>query len=473
MRKLSSKLYDLGFILCFLASTIYHYFEYFTHPRTSLSIIAILFLFLNLLSQAKHSTTKVHPKKLLFEIKKINILFILSLIFLLIIHILEWPTGANHSNFNTFLITILLSIYSINYLTTKKTELNLSRNRIFILGSLIPVYFLAALHKLNYDFFNSAKSCANWYHIKLLNRFFLFFQIEDIPSFIKRITPNFVIAIEVLGPILLFFNKTRKYGLYFLIALHSYLAIGGFTDFSSLALAILILYFPSVQTDLKGWFHGCIKYFSLSLILIPMTLISHIYLYQLRSQFQTLQGFIFLWSLYMFFKTSYNLKSPKFFSSYKYHTSDSILIFQIILIILFGFLPYMGYRSAGTFTMFSNLRIVGSENNHLFMKKLNLFKNDIEMFKVVSVSPQDFLLEDRQYLDSISKSAIDFSYHRFKDLSPEKDFKLEIINSNNSSVLLNKKNIITFLDSPKSWFFYKTYMYNYLPEQKNLRSCRW
>ncbi len=469
---LKSLLFDVGFILLYLSFLVYHNFRYLAHTEAAILTLAFLIFFLGLLIGAKKSLSRSHLKGFSNWLIRINQLFAIFLITMLPIYIYEWPRGANHFTLSTFLTFIFISIYIINFLKRGKFRLNLINYRIYLLCAMIAVYIMAALHKLNFDFYDPIKSCANWYHVKLLKRFFISIQTSDLPWIISHTSPNMVGIIEVVSPILLIFKSTRIYGLYFLFFLHSYLALGGFSDFSSLAFAILLLFVPGFKQNTGLWFKNSVVYFSASIFVIPLCLIGRFVFLEVTTELQTLQGLILILALSYFLYNSGTDSAVSDLIGYRFIRLDLMLAFQILLLCVYAMMPYYGFKASGNFTMFSNLKIVGPYNNHFFMKKFNLFDHDKKLIQIKSVKPRSFLMAGRKKNDWMSKSGLFVALRSFEQNRPGENFEIKFVEDNHI-IHLDQNNIRNHLGTRKPWWFYKLYSYSYIPDQTNLLDCRW
>jgi hypothetical protein len=463
----------LGFIFCYIAAQVYHYFEYFDDPIPGLVVIIFLIINFYLIIKLNKSIKKIEPKKVKETIKDIHKVFVFLLFFLMTELIIELPYIANHSNFNLFFITILLTIYAIEYTSNKKLRLNLIRNNKFLIYSLITVYFSAAIHKINYDFFNSIKSCANWYHVKLFKRFIDTASINQIPNIILQISPYVVTFLETIAPLLLLFNRFRTVGIYFLIFLHSYLALGGFSDFSALAMSIIFLYIPESLWDTKKWFIKTQKYLFLSIAIITLCWIGFYIMPEFKKRLQTAQGIVLIYFMFYFLRSNFNNISYKIRHDYRFLAIDSFIYFQIVILMIFGLAPYLGLRSGGNFTMFSNIRIIGDQNNHLFIKKLNIFGLEDEIYQIIKTNHEDIFLENRDSRDWITKSGLRLANKRAQERNYTSTLHITLKDIDGNRIKLNSENINLFLGDKKNILFYKLYMYSYMADISRAAACRW
>lgn len=467
---LKSTIYDLGFIAAYITAQIYHYFEYFKNQISEYLALTFLITFSFLFIKLIKNIQKIKPKRIFLLIRLIHLTFISFLFFLIADIILILPYGANHTNYNFFLILIILSFYLINLIIHKSLNLNLTRNKIFLTASLGIVYACAAFHKLNYDFLNPEKSCANWYHIKLLKRFYFDLDTAELPLLIKSISPLLTLIIEFMAPIFLVFSKTRFLGIIFAVFLHSYLALGGFSDFSSLAFSILILYFPINLTTQNSWIYKITFYLFSSYLIIIICLFGAFIYPERKETLQSTQGIVLLFSFY-YLLSFHKLTDFNFKTVFKFKIYDFIPTLIILFLFIFGTSVYLGYRSGGVFTMFSNLTLAGGRNNHLILKNLNIFDYETDIYQIQFSASEKIFAETRRSNDWITKSGLYLAY--LKSLKENRQFKLKIKDNNDRLIDLNKNNAFAFFKKEQSLFFKKTYMYSLIPDENDKLSCRW
>ncbi len=472
---IKSNIYDLGFILSYVTAQVYHFFEYFQNDYAEKVLFVFLLAFHYLAYRFFKAIKNCHIESSNRFFFYINLLFIFFCSLLLFHIINHWPYGANHTNFNTFLLFLIFVFYFVNFIKYENIYLNLFENKIFLLSALVILYYSAALHKMNVDFYNPDKSCTTWYHLKLFSRFFNNIDLNDIPVFIKSISPKIVGALELLAPTLLLMKRYRNYGLLMLLFLHSYLALGGFADFSSLAMALLFLFLPLVISSFDVWIKIIYLHFISSYVLIGISLIGAYVFPEIKQTLQSLQGLILIViTMNLIYLSSKHIIKRHSFERYlNFSSIDTLKLGPLILLCLFSTSIYFGYRSAGNFTMFSNLKFAGSYNNHFFMKKIDLFGYESELYQVLSSYDESIFTEVRQTSDWITKSGLDLAYERARKLDKLQNFNLIVKSESGEIHKLTNLNIKQFLGPKKSWFFYKTYNYSFIANADNINSCRW
>tara|TARA_B100000686_G_scaffold301492_1_gene336833 strand:+ start:249 stop:1682 length:1434 start_codon:yes stop_codon:yes gene_type:complete len=321
------------------------------------------------------------------------IVFILFLIISSYFIFNKYPRVSNHSTLILF-VNIFLFLSLISKLLSNNNKLFISDNDFLVLRwSLIIVYFFTGFHKLNYDFLFSEYSCANWYHTKLL--FNITNQIiKPYPEFIYIISPFLVVILEITESIGLMFRRTQLIGLYSFILLHIYLSLGGFIDFAAVCISLMIAFIPSKSYQK----HQHVFSQEINLLFVK---IDRLYFYVLglisigiivffERTFNIIQsnnhriivfisGLLFILNL-AYFSWYFIQKVCKerifVWQAENLFYKIPIQVYSFMALLLFqGSQNYLGLSTAGTFSMFSNLRTEGGSSNHLILKH-----NPIEIF---------------------------------------------------------------------------------------------
>jgi hypothetical protein len=204
----------------------------------------------------------------------------------------------------------------------------------------------------------------------------------DLVLAIVLATAVFTILWELIGGLLLTIPKFQAPMLLVFGTMHAVLAMIGFNDFSALAFSLLFTFIPSSYYQMINSYanlrfprlriHRAHAYFIINLLGAVLSggilTGTHIqYFQQVSGLSFILAALIFTWPiLSMIFASSrrpvwggvpiLNRHMPKF-----------MFVF-LVLLFLYGMTPYLGLRTAGNFTMFSNLRTEGTFSNHLLLR---------------------------------------------------------------------------------------------------------
>lgn len=249
----------------------------------------------------------------------------------------------------------------------------------WILGFL---YLFAGFHKLNFDFFLSAHSCSG----DLLSRFFQTIGFGPPSASLIFLSALFAVVTEIFGGILLIGNRKVKWVAFWLIAFHLLVGFRKVYDFTGSMVPVLLLIAFS-EKDLERWLPKLSKqwpffawlFLPFAIFLIPF----------LRENYWFAKNGIFALAValaygsltfYLYRKPTSQTVSPKV----SHPWALGIALFWVILN---GTAPYLGWKTIGTFSMFSNLQVEGSQNNHLVpgLSALKFFPLVDDEVKVVSV----------------------------------------------------------------------------------------
>ena len=198
-------------------------------------------------------------------------------------------------------------------------------------------------------------------------------------------TSIIVVIWEIVGSILLLIPSWQISVFLFSLLMHLVLAPIGFVDFGSLAMALWVTFIPenyytllnkSVKISLvKLRISRCLLYV---LINVLGGIISGIYyLAYPNFNLDAIAGIIFIISVLVIIRPLITklLIAPNSWQGVQVTNGKMPKFMYIFLavIFLYGATPYLGLRTAGNFSMFSNLRTEGAISNHLLLGN-NLLK---------------------------------------------------------------------------------------------------
>ncbi len=237
-----------------------------------------------------------------------------------------------------------------------------------------------------------------------------------LPEIILQVNIYFVLAWELLGSIWLFVPRLQAPILLLSWLMHAFIAMIGFVDFSALAGSLLFTFIP--DRTLQHWqqqaeislggrqIHRAHLYFGIN---VMVGLFSALYyLAYLDFDIKVTAGAIFnLASVIFLWPILTQLFLPKNRPDWQglpILTSSMPKFMGVFLIGLccFGLMPYFGLRTAGTFSMFSNLRTEGARSNHLLLSNNPLkrwgYQEDVVWVldlpdEVIDIDPKNAELE--------------------------------------------------------------------------------
>lgn len=226
-------------------------------------------------------------------------------------------------------------------------------------------------------------------------------EFVSIPEVILTANIFLVLAWELIGSLLLFLPRLQASILLFSWGMHASIAMIGFVDFSALAGCLLFTFIPEsylniFQTNatLKIWRWSIHRVHAYFLINASIGIFSALfYLAYVDFAIKGVAGILFnvasiilLWPILSLLLTPtkrpiwgglqlINQTMPKFMFGF------------LIFLCCFGLTPYLGLRTAGNFSMFSNLRTEGEGSNHLLLAsnpfKIWDYQEDIVHFQEV------------------------------------------------------------------------------------------
>ena len=203
------------------------------------------------------------------------------------------------------------------------------------------------------------------------------------PTFLRSIgtVAGMVILLwELIGALLLAVPRFQVVVVPFSLAMHGILAVVGFVDFATLALPLLFTFVPSnyyqvlnrpANLRFFGLVHRVHIYLAINLIGAAYTgvythivpLVNNIFV---TGMLFNLAALVFIWPiLSTLFSPSpptwggvpvLNQNMPKF-----------LYVFPVLLV-LYPMTSYVGLRTAGNFSMYSNVRTEGSGSNHFLLR---------------------------------------------------------------------------------------------------------
>ena len=312
--------------------------------------------------------------------ERVRAILFTMLAFLLFVLGFWFPVVANHVNLQLFTIIMVL-LFAAREFKGGSLKLIFAQQTFGL--CLVATYFMSAVHKLNFDFFDSQFGCTTWMYSKA-NNWLNLGIIESMPQWFFTISPYIYVGVLFSATIaLLLPGLYRAMGLITLFSLHSFLAFIGFADFSSICFSFYVLFIPKKiwNKSFKGYrlwnFMPVEKWYSCWAFLMALfTALSFRFSLFERTHYQGLFLLVGVFPLAYLFVRSLKDKKSKYF----WKTQKSLLsgvkwkaLVPAVLIVVFALSPYMGLRSKGTFTMFSNLKVEGGSNNHILIPQWDLF----------------------------------------------------------------------------------------------------
>ena len=317
------------------------------------------------------------------------------------VNLYKVPFVANHTNFYlgvSLLVLVWLGWQFIRYKNLDEERLN--REFVSFRGSLclslFVVYLMAGIHKMNWDFFDPEVSCAADFFFRYADEYN--FNPEWIPQLLVDYAAPLVAVVEVLGALLLIVPRFQLVGVLWFVGLHSYLAPLSFYDFASICYSILFLFLPasllakpenrqSLQKALSIW---------IVLMLLGAIVAGAMLDYEVEIIKQdVIQGWPFLAGSFYFLFVVARLMHE---AGEGLFTKNAVNLWKgvpkwgyalPVILLLYTNTSYLGLRTAGNTTMFSNLRTEGNRSNHMFMPKwLQVFDYQNNLYEILDVADE-------------------------------------------------------------------------------------
>lgn len=343
-----------------------------------------------------------------------------NLMMLSIVQIFE--VLINMTSNNHWLITFFVNIMIlIGYSKCKNEKSDFLRIFDQIKYILIIMYTFAFLHKLNYDFIDPEVSCGSLFYQKFTERFTFLPQ----SIFMEKLTIWSTLVIELCLPICLMIPSTKNIAVIIAFLFHGIIGfnpLSQFWNYSSIIFAILYLYVPDEYSPIILEYMTKRNY-----IIICISTFLTLGLSYVMKGFEITAGLIW-WSIYFFLilkvmisipaktniiKTNINEinineininkininKMKK--RNYEWKLTDILLNVVLMLIIFNGLNPYLGFKTEGTFSMFSNLKTELNMTNHMFIPlSWQYFDYQKELNKEIMNPIIKYLLKFKPILDS-------------------------------------------------------------------------
>lgn len=241
--------------------------------------------------------------------------------------------------------------------------------------TLLIVYALAFLHKLNWSFLDPAVSCAG----DLATQAIAIAGVDaTIPGAVVLFLAIATLVIEVLIPLLLVVPSLRAIGILLGFAFHALLAAAGFTDFATFACAIYVLIAIDVVPHIPNgdWWRrramvawgAYLSFASADAVLVSMA--GH--RLPARDKLLFVSWLVGLAMLMVPLVWTMLFLEPRRHGASLWRRQSAWCLLIPFLAFVNGMAPYLGLKTVSTFSMFSNLRVEEGRSNHLLQPLASL-----------------------------------------------------------------------------------------------------
>lgn len=249
--------------------------------------------------------------------------------------------------------------------------------------SLLLLYFLSGLHKLNADFFDPVVSCAPVLYRGLRAGVPL---LPDAPV-MGPLVIGLTVLLELGLPVLLLVPRTRRIGVAAGILFHVLMAAAGYPRFSATGLALLALFLPSLPRPGPAFRAAAVATLLVAALLVP----DH-------------RDALFLWATLGLCGGLLALcLVPAAGDPGKRAMWRPALPAMLgpALILCSGVTPYLGLATDRAFSMYSNLRTEGGRSNHFLIPaqwQIASYQRDLVALLESNAPPLARLASDRMVI---------------------------------------------------------------------------
>ena len=321
---------------------------------------------------------------------------------------IDFPFLPNHLVFECIIhwsiLFLLVGSFFLRHKSPFDEEAIFPRIAALIRWSMVTMYFFTFLAKLNADFLNPEYSCGAMMLRNIVNDYlFSYWRLKE-PWAINGAIWGTVL-LEFFLPALLLVPKTRNFGIILGLAFHFIMALipnDAIISFSALSYVFLGLFLDDATVlkmyDLAENIVRKVKKVAgrklIWQIVLAVFWYEMVYIHS-NAPSNSMRAF-YLWlifaalvagaytvSMYLAHFAAPPGKVPKSNSALEFfRLRPPVLYLLLVPLFLNALFPYLGLKTQGCFTMFSNLRIAGEHPNHLlFPKSMRLF--DQQLYKII------------------------------------------------------------------------------------------
>ncbi len=342
-----------------------------------------------------------------------------------------FPDVDNHVNLLLYLnIAMAACLAAWAFGPCKKSQDEIfDRIAPFLRSAAVILYFFAGFHKINSDFFDPYVGCAVTFARLILNQFNL--HNIAIPVSSAPVIAALIISTEFLGGLLLLVKRFQLPVLVFLGGFHGLLAMVTFPAFSALMMSVLSAFIPKnywmiIIDNPVNFLHYRIQrvfvYFSLILATGFFTGLYFEFFgptsWNINWNINFLLGLVLNVASLIFFwpiiRTLLSRKGPKWHGVSIWNPAlPKYFLLFLAFLIFFGMNPYLGLRTAGTFTMYSNLVTEGNQSNHLLLHSnaLKVFGYQEDVVEIIEITPHKPRNRGNYLRKGISLPVVEFKKH--------------------------------------------------------------
>lgn len=334
--------------------------------------------------------------------------------------VIRLPATDNHMYIMFFVNTgILISVIYAFIQNESWNSENVRSLRSYVVLVLILCYSAAAIAKLNVEFFDSNYSCA----VNMLYDATAFFGLYrgELPPLIDGFMPYMVAGAELMIPLLLLFRAGRLAGVILVVVFHVAISISPTAtalDFTIMLFALVYLLLPAEASEyLKEGYRGVrerlplavrsvtasmpvlLLFFILVVLVWRLGIVAGNRAWMLLAPVSLILGFMLVFLALKF-------RAHRSMNAIELSRVKSLQLAVLVLLLLNVASPYLGIKTAGTFTMYSNLNTFDGKSNHFFLPRLPARTLHDDLVLVVDSSNEE--------LDEIRQRGLRMTWHELR-----------------------------------------------------------
>jgi len=300
-----------------------------------------------------------------------NILLLINAILFSALYIYSSPVSSNNKTTAFFLSVLVILSFLKNLISGR--GISFDRDKIFYLIQgpskliLVFMYFLGIYHKLNTDFFNPNVSCA----VELYKPIVSIIGQEGNMN-LYWIPIYSTVIVETIAIIGLLFKRYCKFGLAVSIPFHIIIGFTGYAFYMDFSTIVLAMYALNINEEslkkLKNFYLKVFRSYwlkkTISLLPIFFAIAIYVYVAIICRGICSYKSFMPIFAFYsvpiylilIFSKNIHQVRWKK--------SSSGLLYLIPLVFFLNGLSPYLGLKTEGSISMYSNLYVEGRTTNH-------------------------------------------------------------------------------------------------------------
>jgi len=297
----------------------------------------------------------------------------------------------------------------------------------------VMLYLFASLHKLNSRYMSELGAAPQMYRAIVYSEHMAAFAplLPTDDAFIG-ILPQLSILIELAIPIMLLFRRSRLLAILIGIVFHAVLSLRSYPpalDVIVFVAAVYIPFLPDASIDIiratvLDRLRSSRWYEPFKSVVLPAILLAVIFVPPVYSlpKLPSIEWFSFanllsaFWAAYVATYVAllalliYKLRAAEYGKApYAIARAQYPLVSVLVLAFLVGMSPYLGLKTAGAFTMFSQLETEGDYSNHWFMPlELQIFDYQKQVC-VIETTAED--------IPTTASTGALLTYHQFRKMT--------------------------------------------------------